>query len=268
MKILVTGHQGFIGQNLVQYLSLHHVLGYYEWGDELPLIEEYDWVVHLGAISSTTERDVERVMTQNYDFSHWILEQCIKHGVNLQYSSSASVYGLRREFTEDSPVDPRSPYAWSKYLFDRDVNKLLTTNSIAQDQPRIRIQGFRYFNVYGPHESHKADQASPYYKFRHQADTTGVIRLFYGSHHYHRDFIPVERVCEVHERFLDIPESGIWNVGTGTTRSFQEVAEEIVKETGAKIEYVDMPETIRVQYQVYTCADIDKLKKTLNESNG
>lgn len=260
MKILVTGHEGFIGQNLVQDLSFQHSLGYYEWGDELPNIGEYDWVVHLGAISSTTERDVERVMRQNYDFSHWVLDQCLKHGVNLQYSSSASVYGLRREFKEDSPVDPRSPYAWSKYLFDRDINALLSNS-----QPNIRIQGFRYFNVYGPHEEHKGDQASPHHKFYRQASTTGIIRLFYGSHHYHRDFVPVERVCEVHSEFLNIPESGIWNIGTGTTRSFQEVAEDIVRETGAKIEYVDMPEIIRVQYQVYTCADITKLNRSLGQ---
>jgi ADP-L-glycero-D-manno-heptose 6-epimerase len=172
------------------------------------------------------------------------------------------VYGLRREFAEDSPADPRSPYAWSKYLFDRDVTQFLANNT-----PNIRIQGFRYFNVYGPYEEHKGDQASPFYKFRQQADNTGVIRLFYGSHHYHRDFVPVERVCEIHERFLDVDESGIWNVGTGTTRSFQDVAEEIVRDTGAKIEYIDMPETIRVQYQIYTCADITKLKRTLDEKN-
>jgi len=262
MKILVTGHRGFIGQNLIQYLSLHHTMGYYEWGDPRPNIAEYDWVIHLGAVSSTTERDVERVLSQNYDFSHWILDQCLTHDVDLQYSSSASVYGLRREFDEDSPADPRSPYAWSKYLFDRDVTQFLANNT-----PNIRIQGFRYFNVYGPYEEHKGDQASPFYKFRQQADNTGVIRLFYGSHHYHRDFVPVERVCEIHERFLDVDESGIWNVGTGTTRSFQDVAEEIVRDTGAKIEYIDMPETIRVQYQIYTCADITKLKRTLDEKN-
>lgn len=264
MKILITGHEGFIGSNLAGYLSLHHTIGLYEWGDALPNIAEYDWVIHLGAISSTTERDVERVMTQNYDFSHWVLDECLKHNVNLQYSSSASVYGLRKEFREDSPVDPRSPYAWSKYLFDRDVNKLLTASPIAQGQPKIRIQGFRYFNVYGPYEEHKGDQASPFHKFQRQADTTGVIRLFYGSHHYHRDFVPVEYVCEIHEQFLDVNESGIWNVGTGTTRSFQDVADEIAEETGAKIEYIDMPESIRVQYQVYTCADVTKLNRSLN----
>ena len=260
MKILITGHQGFIGQNLTQYLSLHHELSFYDWGNDLPSIAQHDWVIHLGAITSTTDREVERIMTQNYDFSHEILKQCIKHGVNLQYSSSASVYGLRREFREDSPVDPRSPYAWSKYLFDRDVTQLLSKEKV-----NIQIQGFRYFNVYGPYEAHKGDQASPFHKFRHQADTTGVIRLFYGSHHYHRDFVPVERVCEIHERFLNIPESGIWNLGTGQTRSFQNVAEEIVRDTGAEIQYVDMPDIIRAQYQIYTCADITKLNETLKK---
>jgi ADP-L-glycero-D-manno-heptose 6-epimerase len=261
MKILVTGSRGFIGQNLIQYLSLDHTLEYFEWGDRLPDIAKYQWVIHLGAITSTIERDVEKIMSQNYDFSHWILDRCLKYNVNLQYSSSASVYGLSREFREDGHVDPRSPYAWSKYLFDRDVTKLLTQKNL-----NIRIQGFRYFNVYGPHEDHKHDQASPFHKFRQQAITTGVIKLFYGSHHYHRDFVSVEQVCDIHEKFLNIDDSGIWNVGTGNTRNFQSIADEVAKDTGARIEYVEMPESIRSQYQVYTCADLTKLNKTLKNS--
>lgn len=263
MKILVTGNRGFIGQNLVDRFKNQHEIVTYEWGESFPEIQGLDWVIHLGAISSTTERNVELVMSQNYDFSCQLLDLCQKYGVNFQYSSSASVYGLKKEFTETSPVDPRSPYAWSKYLFDRHVSQLLSEHT-----PDIRIQGFRYFNVYGPNEAHKRDQASPFYKFEQQAKNTGVIKLFYGSHHYWRDFVPVERVIEVHEQFLNVKESGLWNVGTGQARSFQNVAEEIAKKYSARIEYIDMPEVIRVQYQLYTCANLDKLTRTLNEASG
>lgn len=263
MKILVTGNRGFIGQNLVERFKSKHEIVTFEWGESFPEVQGLDWVIHLGAISSTTERNVELIMSQNYDFSCQLLDLCQKHGVNFQYSSSASVYGLKKEFEETSPVDPRSPYAWSKYLFDRHVSQLLSEST-----PDIRIQGFRYFNVYGPNEAHKRDQASPFYKFEQQAKTTGVIKLFYGSHHYRRDFVPVERVVEIHEQFLNVKESGLWNVGTGNARSFQNVAEEIAKKYSARIEYIDMPEVIRVQYQLYTCANLDKLTRTLNEASG
>jgi len=261
MKILVTGYRGFIGQNMVNALQHEHELQLFEWGEPTPDIKGLDWVVHLGAISSTTERDVERVMRQNYDFSYWLLDQCSTHGVNFQYSSSASVYGLNRDFTERGAVDPRSPYSWSKYLFERHVER--TRHGFLKD---FVVQGFRYFNVYGPHEEHKGTQASPFYQFSRQAEETGVIKLFYGSHHYFRDFVPVEQVVNTHKAFFDVSESGVWNVGTGKVRSFQSVAEEIAKKYSAKIEYIHMPDSMKMQYQVYTCADLTKLKGTLGEA--
>lgn len=261
MKILITGYRGFIGQNMVKALQHDHELQLFEWGEPIPDIKGLDWVVHLGAISSTTERDVERIMRQNYDFSCWLLDQCSIHGVNFQYSSSASVYGLNRDFSELAPVDPRSPYSWSKYLFDRHVER-----ARAGFLTDFVVQGFRYFNVYGPHEEHKGNQASPFYQFTKQAQTDGVIKLFYGSHHFFRDFVPVERVVDVHKRFFQVRESGIWNVGTGVARNFQSIAEEIAKQYSAKIEYIHMPESMRSQYQIYTCADLTKLKGTIGET--
>lgn len=256
MKILITGYKGFIGQNITNALKDHHELSFYDWGDQPPEFEGLDWVIHLGAISDTTERDVEKVMRQNFDFSCIILVACQTHKVNLQYASSASVYGMNTVFKENAPLDPRSPYAWSKYLFDRAVQP--------QNFSDIRVQGFRYFNVYGPHEDHKGNQASPYYKFKQQAKEFGVIKLFEGSENYFRDFVPVDLVVNVHKTFFDVSESGIWNVGTGKPKSFQTVAEEIAKEYNAKIEYIPMPEEVKNQYQSYTCADLTKLRKHFN----
>lgn len=253
MKILITGYKGFIGQNIVNALKNDHELTLFEVGQEPPEFEGLDWCIHLGAITSTTERDVEKIMALNHDFSCMILMACQLNNVNLQYASSASVYGTLNSFKEDGPVDPKSPYAWSKYLFDRNV--------LRQKYDNIVVQGFRYFNVYGPYEDHKGDQASPYHKFEKQAKEKGVITLFHDSDKYFRDFVPVETVVNVHKKFFEVKESGIWNIGTGTPKSFQQVADEIAKKYNASIEYIPMPENIKNQYQSYTCANLDKLRK-------
>jgi len=96
MRILVTGHKGFIGQNLTKALiEQGHFVDGYEWPDRLPYLYEYDWVIHLGAISTTTETNVEKIMDQNFDFSVKLINLCKEFGVNFQYASSASVYGLK-----------------------------------------------------------------------------------------------------------------------------------------------------------------------------
>lgn len=251
MKILVTGHKGFIGQNMINALS-DHIITTYEWGDTDPVIQGLDLVIHLGAISATTESDVEKVFRQNYDFSKNLLNECIKYNVNLQYSSSASVYGKLQNFAEDAPVNPLSPYAWSKYLFDRYVSTIKTD---------IIVQGFRYFNVYGQYEDHKGGQASPQHQFTKQAKDTGIIKLFENSDLYFRDFVPVETIIDVHKTFFDVNESGIWNVGTGMAKSFESVAEEIALEYNATIVYIPMPDNISNQYQSFTQADLTRLKK-------
>lgn len=250
MKILLTGHRGFIGQNMFKALAGHDIITY-EWQDSEPNVTDLDWVIHIGANSSTTERDVDLVMRQNYDFSCWLLDQCLKHKVNFQYSSSASVYGLNTEFKETSPVDPRTPYAWSKYMFERYANSKIC------DQ--IVIQGFRYFNVFGPGEDHKGSQASPHHQFAKQAQETGIIKVFKNSDMYYRDFIHVNQVCELQKDFLKIPESGIWNIGSGNTVSFLDIA----KKFTATIQEIDMPESLKHSYQKYTCADMTKTYKTL-----
>lgn len=257
MKILLTGHKGFIGSNMLNALKDHEVTTF-EWGDTLPDVKGHDWVIHMGANSSTVERNIEKIMMQNVDFSVWLLKQCIEHGVDFQYSSSASVYGMRKSnFTEDAPVDPRNPYAWTKYLFERHINNL-TPKALKG----IRVQGFRYFNVYGPNEDHKNDQASPYHKFMKQYRETGKIKLFENSDKYLRDFVPVEQVCQTHIDFFEVRESGVWNVGTGSPKSFLDVALSIAP--AECIEYIPMPAILRDSYQEYTCADMSKTHNSLN----
>ena len=144
MKILLTGHKGFIGSHMLKALAGHEVRTY-EWGADPNLLTTHDRdvCIHIGGISSTTERDVDKIMRQNYDFSCQLLDRCMNTGTHFQYSSSASVYGLNQEFCEDSPVDPRTPYAWSKYLCEYYHR---------QHQGGNTVHGFRYFNVYGNQE--------------------------------------------------------------------------------------------------------------------
>ena len=255
MNILVTGHDGFIGRNIVPSLEAEgHIVSLFEWGSEFPDLYACDiqQVIHLGAISSTTEKNVEKIMTQNYQFSVDLLCLCETLGIDFQYSSSASVYGLNKVFTETSPVDPRTPYSWSKYMFERYV----------QSRNRdIKVQGFRYFNVHGPHEEHKGTQASPHHQFTKQAKETGIIKVFENSNNYFRDFVPVSSVVDAHKQFLTVDNSGLWNVGTGTATSFQQIANDISDEFKATITYIPMPDNLKHSYQTYTCADTTNFNK-------
>lgn len=252
MKILLTGHKGFIGSYMLKALQEHDVTTY-EWSNGIrPSVMGFDWVIHMGGISSTTERNVDKILRQNTEFSIDLYEECKKFNVNLQYSSSASVYGLGTDFTETAPVDPRNPYAWSKYLFERYVE---------QHPGDIIVQGFRYFNVYarnGVGEEHKDKQASPFSQFYQQAKT-GEIRVFENSAEHKRDFIPVEDVIDMHLQFLQVKESGVFNMGSGNPISFLDIASTF----NVKVTEIPMPEILKSNYQTYTCADMTKTRKTL-----
>lgn len=247
MKILVTGHKGFIGSNLMKLLQdeSHEVTGF-EWGDEFPGYN-FDTVMHLGAISSTDEKNVDKILEQNYEFSIWLVETCNNHGINFQYASSASVYGLGNNFSENAAVDPKTPYAWSKYLFER----YLKTKNFT-----ITTQGFRYFNVYGNGEQDKS-QPSPYEMFSRHPHIT----LFVGSDNIKRDFVHVDKIIRTHVEFLKVPESGVWNIGSGRATSFLEVAQTFNK----PIKYVDISDNLKPGYQYYTCADLTKLTNTIDK---
>ena len=140
-------------------------------------------------------------------------------------------------------------YAQSKGIIEDYFNQI---------QPTSPIQLFRYFNVYGPHEDHKGDQASPFHKFKLQS-VAGCIRLFEGSDEFKRDFVPVQTVIDIHKAFFDVKESGIWNIGSGIARSFLSVAEEV----GGPIEFISMPQDLKPGYQAFTKANLDKLNNTL-----
>lgn len=253
MRVLLTGHKGFIGQNLFEVLDFMYEVSTFEWGDDYPDIREFDAVIHVGAISSTTEKDVDKVMRQNFDFTMKLYRDCVANNVRLQFSSSASVYGNSKTFKETDVAQPVSPYAWSKYLCERYMNK-------------NKVQILRYFNVYsskGDTEKHKGDQASPYYRFRKQAELTGEIKIFENSDRALRDFIHVDEVIEYHIRFLESNHFGIFNVGTGKCKSFKDVAIEVSKKHGGDIVTIPMPENIKSQYQWFTQADMSKTRKTL-----
>lgn len=259
-KILLTGYKGFIGSHMLASLNKKYNVTTYDWAEGTrPSVLGFDWVIHIGANSATTERNIDLIMRQNYEFSVELYEECRKFGVNMQYSSSASVYGLGVSFSETSPPDPRTPYAWTKYLFDR----------YAENNPSGFItQGFRYFNVYGTNEEHKGTQASPVTQFRKQARESGKFKLFKNSESYLRDFICVEDIVDTQLTFMDnVNTSGIWNIGTGRTASFQDIANIVAIQENAKIVYVDMPDNLKPGYQKYTCADLTKLNSTIGERN-
>lgn len=255
--ILVTGAKGFIGQAFM--LNTPDCVGI-DIDDPIPDLSGFTRVVHLGALSATTETNVERVMHYNFDYSVRLFNLCQKARIPLQYASSASVYGATTKPSKESdPCNPQSPYAWSKYLFDYWV------------QPKLHsapVQGFRFFNVYNDtlfdFESHKK-QPSPHTAFARQAANTGAIKVFENSDQYVRDFVPVSYVVATINRTAWHPRSGLWNVGTGVPKSFMDVAQEVAKEYNARIVEIPMPEHIKPQYQKYTCADLTKLNKTLEQ---
>jgi len=244
MAILITGHKGFIGQNMMA--ALPGSVGY-EWGDGPFSLAGIDRVIHLGAISSTACQDWDRLQEQNVYFSIDLLDRCALRRIPIQFASSASVYGPdATTFRETDSPNPQSLYAKSKHLVEQCIT--------SRDWP-MPVQAFRYFNVYGPHEDHK-DQPSPHTRFRQQAAATGRIEVFEGSDAIYRDFVPVERVIEVHKRLFDLDVSGVYNLGTGEAVSFMDVARSVALGTNAEIVTVPMP-TIS-GYQRYTQADMTK----------
>jgi ADP-L-glycero-D-manno-heptose 6-epimerase len=304
MTLIVTGAAGFIGSNLVKALNargetdivavdnLTHSdkvanLGDLEISDYVDKREfiasvrrgldgDFTAVLHQGACSDTMETDGRYMMENNYEYSKALMDWCQFRGVAFIYASSASVYGAGRVFTEARGNEqPLNVYGYSKFLFDQAVRRRLSSTT-------TQIAGFRYFNVYGPRENHKARMASVAFHFFNQYLSEGRVRLFEGNAGYGpgeqiRDFVSVEDVVRVNLFFLDHPEiRGIFNVGTGRAESFNAVAHATInairRSRGEKpqtldelrsagaIEYIPFPPQLLGKYQSFTQADVGALR--------
>ena len=199
-------------------------------------------------------------MEMNLNYSKSILEHSSNNNINLVYASSASVYGEGNTFVENPENESSlNHYSESKLLFDNYVR----TNF---NKINSQVVGLRYFNVYGPYEQHKEVMSSVIYHFSNQHKSQGMLKLFRGSHGYgdgeqRRDFVYVKDTVDIKIWFLHNQKSGIFNVGTGKSRSFNDVANAVIDfyESG-HIEYIDFPDGLEKQYQAFTEADMTNLK--------
>lgn len=297
--IVVTGGAGFIGSNLLAGLEARgedpvavcDVLGTddkwrniakREIEDLVPPDALLRWldanasrihmIFHLGAISSTTETDADAIIANNFRLTSDLWDWCAQRGIRLIYASSAAVYGDGSAGFDDSAdaqalaaLRPLNPYGWSKLLFDRRAARLASHRGQHPEQ----WAGLRFFNVYGPNETHKGGQRSVVPQFWQQIRETGKARLFRSHHPDYadggqlRDFVHVDDCVAVMLWLYDNPSvSGLFNLGTGQARSFADLAQALfaAMDRPAEIEFVDTPPHIRQHYQYFTEAKMDRLR--------
>ena len=270
--ILVTGAAGFIGSKFIKYLNNHgiaditacdYLTNGHQYSNLLGLkfnclltpdralsaVEKkyFSQVYHFGAVSDTTCWDGELMLSRNTQYSIDLISLCDYANTPVQYSSSASVYG--------NGNGPLNLYAYSKYLIDQYVEEKLKFS------PESKIQGFRYFNVWSDDDAewHKK-QPSPHYKFKQQVAETGRIEVFEGSEHVKRDFVHVNRICEIQYQMMNLDKpNGIFDLGSGVQSSFLDVANYIKNTHGGEITEVPFPEELKAHYQYNTIADMSYL---------
>jgi len=222
-------------------------------------------IIHMGACSSTTERNADYLMDNNYHYSCRLAEWALSQQVRFIYASSAATYGDgTRGFSDEDAVTetlrPINMYGYSKQLFDLWV---------LRQQAETRCAGIKFFNVFGPNEYHKGDMKSVVFKAFHQIRETGTARLFksykpeYGDGEQRRDFVYIKDCVEVLWWLLEHPEAnGIFNLGTARSRTWNDLIRAVFSAMNRepRIEYFDMPPEVRDQYQYFTEAKMDKLR--------
>lgn len=228
-------------------------------------LDNIDLIIHLGACSDTTEMDRAFLTRNNLDYSKTLARWALEKGKRFHYASSASVYGDGQQGYSDADQQlasfrPLNPYAESKYLFDRWLIEEKLTGSVV---------GYRYFNVFGPNEYHKAGMRSMVCKAIDQIKSNGHVELFASSRpgtsdgSEQRDFVYAKDVNEVMMFFVDNPKvSGIFNIGSGQARTFKDLILAVFAALKAepKIRFIPMPDRLREQYQYFTEADLTKLR--------
>ena len=284
--IVVTGGAGFIGSNIVKGLNDQghknilvvddltdgtkfsnlvdlDIADYMDKDEFISLVisgedMDIDVIFHQGACSSTTEWDGKFMMENNYQYSKDLLDYCLDLDIPFLYASSAATYGGRSDnFIEDRAYEkPLNVYGYSKFLFDQYVRQVLP-------KAKSQVCGFRYFNVYGPRESHKGSMASVAFHLNEQITKGEKPKLFAGSDNFKRDFIYVSDVVDVNLWFWENKVSGIFNCGTGRAESFQTVADAVVNyHRKGEIDYIPFPDNLKGRYQSFTQADLTKFRET------
>ena len=223
-------------------------------------------IIHMGACSSTTETDLAYLKTNNFEYTQHLANFSLEKNIRFIYASSAATYGDgERGYNDDEEAletfTPLNPYGESKQMFDLWAR---------EEKILDRLVGVKYFNVYGPNEYHKKDMQSMVRKGFLQINETKKLKLFksycskYSDGGQVRDFIYIKDAVDMTLFFLEQPKiGGIFNVGTGDARCWNDLAKAIFNALGIEtnIDYVEMPESIRDQYQYYTCASMQKIKK-------
>ena len=228
-------------------------------------LQKVDTLFHLGACSSTTEMDVEFLTRNNFQYTRHLARYCLERDTRFIYASSAATYGDGQQGYSDDVSQleifkPLNPYGQSKQDFDVWAQR---------ENVLGRMVGLKYFNVFGPNEYHKEDMRSMVLKGYEQIRDTGKIRLFksyrneYGDGQQVRDFVYVEDAVAMTLLFHDHPEiNGLFNVGSGQARCWNDLAQALFSAMNREptIEYIEMPDSIRDQYQYHTCAEMDKIR--------